>query len=97
MSETISISASAAAIFCSDESWGRPPKRKDILCDLLRVYNRKMNIVDVKTMLMQWVVCVVSVVDAGRMDLNDDVALRRGSKDLEWSLGCSEARAVVSH
>jgi hypothetical protein len=31
MSDTISISASAAAIFCSEESWGRPPKRKDIL------------------------------------------------------------------
>jgi hypothetical protein len=35
MSETMSISASAAAIFCSEESWGRPPKRKDILCDLV--------------------------------------------------------------
>jgi hypothetical protein len=32
ISETMSISASAAAIFCSDESWGRPPpKRKDIV------------------------------------------------------------------
>lgn len=43
MSETMSISASAAAIFCSDESWGRPPKRKDmIVCVVLvresRVY-----------------------------------------------------------
>jgi hypothetical protein len=32
MSETMSISASACAIFCSDESCGRPPKRKDIVC-----------------------------------------------------------------
>ena len=31
MSLTISTSVSAAAIFCSEESWGRPPKRKDIL------------------------------------------------------------------
>ena len=32
MSETMSISASAAAIFSADEGWGRPaPKRKDIL------------------------------------------------------------------
>ena len=46
-------------------------------------------------MLMQWVVCVVSGVDTRKMDLNDDVALRRGSKDLEWSLGYLEARAVV--
>lgn len=31
MSDTISISASACAIFCSDEIWGLCPKRKDIL------------------------------------------------------------------
>jgi hypothetical protein len=32
MLETISISASAAAIFSAEEGWGRaPPKRKDIL------------------------------------------------------------------
>jgi len=32
MSETMSISASAAAIFSAEEGWGRPaPKRKDIL------------------------------------------------------------------
>ena len=31
MSETMSISASAAAIFCSDDGWGRPPKRKDMI------------------------------------------------------------------
>ena len=31
MSDTISISVSAAAIFSADEGWGRPPKRKDIL------------------------------------------------------------------
>lgn len=31
MSDTISISASAWAIFCSEESLGWPPKRKDIL------------------------------------------------------------------
>lgn len=32
MPETISISASAAAIFSAEEGWGRPPpKRKDIL------------------------------------------------------------------
>jgi hypothetical protein len=32
MSETMSISASAAAIFSAEEGWGRapPPKRKDI-------------------------------------------------------------------
>lgn len=30
MSDTISTSSSAAAIFSADESWGRPPKRKDI-------------------------------------------------------------------
>lgn len=30
-SETISTSVSAAAIFCSEESWGRPPKRKDMV------------------------------------------------------------------
>jgi hypothetical protein len=31
MLETISISASAAAIFSAEEGWGRPwPKRKDI-------------------------------------------------------------------
>ena len=30
MSETISTSVSAAAIFSADESWGRPPKRKDM-------------------------------------------------------------------
>jgi hypothetical protein len=30
--ETISISASAAAIFSAEEGWGRPwPKRKDIV------------------------------------------------------------------
>jgi len=39
MSETISISVSAAAIFCSEESWGRPPpKRKDILCGCVWCY-----------------------------------------------------------
>ena len=31
MSETISTSVSAAAIFSAEESWGRPPKRKDIV------------------------------------------------------------------
>jgi hypothetical protein len=32
MSETMSISASAWAIFCSEEIWGRPPMpKKDIL------------------------------------------------------------------
>lgn len=31
MSDTMSISASACAIFCSEESCGLPPKRKDIL------------------------------------------------------------------
>lgn len=31
MSETISTSVSAAAIFSADESWGRPPKRKDMI------------------------------------------------------------------
>lgn len=31
MSDTISTSVSAAAIFSADESWGRPPKRKDIV------------------------------------------------------------------
>ena len=31
MSETISTSVSAAAIFSAEESWGRAPKRKDIL------------------------------------------------------------------
>lgn len=31
MSETMSISASAWAIFCSEESWGWRPKRKDIV------------------------------------------------------------------
>ena len=31
MSETISTSVSAAAIFSAEESWGRPPKRKDML------------------------------------------------------------------
>lgn len=30
ISETISTSVSAAAIFSAEESWGRPPKRKDI-------------------------------------------------------------------
>jgi len=30
MSDTISISVSAAAIFSADDSWGRPPKRKDM-------------------------------------------------------------------
>lgn len=30
MSDTISTSVSAAAIFSAEESWGRPPKRKDI-------------------------------------------------------------------
>ena len=59
------------------------------------IYNSKIDNVEVKTMLMQWVVCVVSGVDTRKMDLNDDVALRRGSKDLEWSLGYLEARAVV--
>lgn len=31
MSDTISTSVSAAAIFSAEESWGRPPKRKDIM------------------------------------------------------------------
>ena len=31
MSETISTSVSAAAIFSAEESWGRPPNRKDIV------------------------------------------------------------------
>jgi hypothetical protein len=32
MSETMSISASACAIFCSEEIWGRPPiPKKDML------------------------------------------------------------------
>lgn len=31
MSETISTSVSAAAIFSDEESWGRPPKRKDMM------------------------------------------------------------------
>ena len=31
MSETISTSVSAAAIFSAEESCGRPPKRNDIL------------------------------------------------------------------
>ena len=31
MSDTISTSVSAAAIFSADESWGRPPKRKDMI------------------------------------------------------------------
>jgi hypothetical protein len=35
MLETISISASAAAIFSAEEGWGRPwPKRKDIFWDV---------------------------------------------------------------
>lgn len=34
-SETISTSVSAAAIFCSEESWGRPPKRKDMVTSVL--------------------------------------------------------------
>ena len=41
MSETMSISASACAIFCSDEIWGFAPNRKDIFERfrlLLRVY-----------------------------------------------------------
>lgn len=33
MSETISISASAAAIFSAEEGWGRPPKRKDMVAE----------------------------------------------------------------
>lgn len=42
MSETISISVSAAAIFCSDEGCGRPPNReKDILDDLRRGLRRR--------------------------------------------------------
>lgn len=36
-SETISTSVSAAAIFCSEESWGRPPKRKDMVTSVLSV------------------------------------------------------------
>jgi hypothetical protein len=35
MSETMSISASACAIFCSEEIWGWRPKRKDILAVLV--------------------------------------------------------------
>lgn len=31
MSDTMSISASACAIFCSEETCGRPPNRYDIL------------------------------------------------------------------
>ncbi len=31
MSETISTSVSAAAIFSAEESWGRLPKRKDMV------------------------------------------------------------------
>lgn len=31
MSVTISTSVSAAAIFCSEESLGAPPKRKDMM------------------------------------------------------------------
>ena len=31
MSETISTSVNAASIFSAEESWGLPPKRKDIL------------------------------------------------------------------
>lgn len=31
MSETISTSSSAAAIFSADDSCGRPPKRKDMV------------------------------------------------------------------
>ena len=36
--ETISTSVSAAAIFCSEESWGRPPKRKDIVTSVFKWY-----------------------------------------------------------
>lgn len=37
MSDTISISVSAAAIFCSEEGCGRPPNReKDMLAGLWR-------------------------------------------------------------
>ena len=39
ISEIISTSCSAAAIFSAEESWGRPPKRKDILV----VYGVSMN------------------------------------------------------
>jgi hypothetical protein len=42
MSETMSISASAAAIFCSDESWGRPPKRKDMFVCVVLVRGSKV-------------------------------------------------------
>jgi hypothetical protein len=38
-SETISTSVSAAAIFCSEESWGRPPNRKDMVTSVFRVDN----------------------------------------------------------
>jgi hypothetical protein len=33
MSETMSISASACAIFCSEEIWGFCPKNIDMLAD----------------------------------------------------------------
>lgn len=33
MSDTISTSVSAAAIFSAEESWGLPPKRKDIVSE----------------------------------------------------------------
>lgn len=35
ISDIISTSVSAAAIFSVEESWGRPPKRKDILTDCM--------------------------------------------------------------
>ncbi len=37
MSEIISTSVSAFAIFSAEESWGLPPKRKDILVGCGRV------------------------------------------------------------
>lgn len=37
ISDIISTSVSAAAIFSAEESCGRPPKRKDIVCERLGV------------------------------------------------------------
>jgi hypothetical protein len=98
MSETISISASAAAIFCSEESWGRPPKRKDILYGIRVYMYRSVWLMVIDSDLLAKVVWVGVVVGAFVAGASDDVALR-GSKDLELELGSPDGtcRTFVQH
>ena len=92
MSETMSISASAAAIFCSDESWGRPPKRKDMfICVVLVLGSRLYRLYgDGENTRDEWVEMWCCYCCGLMLDLSDDVARFKKLGELgTWRATCT--------